>query len=482
MWVSLRHLVPLMTGGASLVLLLGACASDADRSSGSILTTTTSPRAVTTTTVVDAATTSTQAAQSGRVGLFRAEPDTLAPIPGTTPLTAGDWLSGTMSPNREWLVLNVWIDTEPDTDVIRVVEVASGRVVTDVTGSLRHDLRVGDDGAVFSLSESTASGLRLERLDPGGAMFQTVFDGFPDQFSPWSPTMLFGREQVGWLGTIGSGATQSPAAIVVGDLSSGSSNVYPLPDVALGFVGEHDLGDWVAPEIVEPAVVWDFAANRVLVVHADESAVTVVELGTGEVREHRWSPTSSWAGSLLAWLAPPADAKGPSFGASRHAVLSPDRDLVYVASSRAEIVSDEDGQWAIESTPQGVVAISTETWEVVDRWDIPASQVFLSPNGAYLVATGLRRTDTLATSEYQPEGAFIVRTDTGGLIGRIDTPGDWYPDIQFSPDSTYLYATAVRGGRIDVIDLKSGQVIQSVRGPEQLAVFGEAALISTTKR
>jgi DNA-binding beta-propeller fold protein YncE len=129
-----------------------------------------------------------------------------------------------------------------------------------------------------------------------------------------------------------------------------------------------------------------------------------------------------------------------------------------------------------------VVAISTETWEVVDRWDIPASQVFLSPNGAYLVATGLRRTDTLATSEYQPEGAFIVRTDTGGLIGRVDTPGDWHPDIQFSPDSTYLYATGVRGGRIDVIDLKSGKVIQSVRGPEQLAVFGEAALISTTKR
>lgn len=103
--------------------------------------------------------------RSGAVDLVRVDPATLQPSPGTAAVTSGDWISGTMSENGEWLVLNVWIDSEPDTDLIQVVEVSTGRVVTEFDGPLKHDLGVGDDGSVFHQSEGRAGS--VSRLTPG---------------------------------------------------------------------------------------------------------------------------------------------------------------------------------------------------------------------------------------------------------------------------------------------------------------------------
>ena len=58
------------------------------------------------------------------LGVFRVDPVTLEPIPGTEPLATGDWITGYGSPNGEWLGLNVWI--EPDISVFRVVDIPRG--------------------------------------------------------------------------------------------------------------------------------------------------------------------------------------------------------------------------------------------------------------------------------------------------------------------------------------------------------------------
>jgi hypothetical protein len=463
-------------------LVLGACVAGSAPLPDSGPTTT-RVQVTTTTTIAGSTTTSSQQTAAGEAGLYRVDPATLEPISDTAPLTTGDWLSGTASPNGQWLVLNVWIDTEPDTDMIRVIDVAAGRVVTEATGALRHDLRVNDNGAVFALSGDTAPILRLERLPKGASGFQTVFDGFPDRFTPWSgSTTLLDDNRLASFGLIGDYLENPTPVIVIGDLSTGESLAIPLPDVALGVVSEQDLGDWVAPEIIEPAVVWDTERNRALVVHADRPAVTAVDLDTGEHNDHTWGAEASWLGSLFAWLMPPAQAKGPSFGSSRTAVLSPSGNFLYVGSANAEIIVGEDKNWSVRTTPQGVEAINTETWEVVASWDIPASQVSLSPDAAYLVATGLGITDKLSTTDYHPEGAFIIRANTLNLIGHVNTRGYWHPDIQYSADSTYLYAGNFGGGPIDVIELETARVMKTVRGGEQLTVFGEAALLSTTQR
>lgn len=244
----------------------------------------------------------------------------------------------------------------------------------------------------------------------------------------------------------------------------------------LGHVGEQKLDDWLAPEIIEPAVVWDTDRQRALVVHADQPTVTVVDLVDGEVSEHTWSQTTSWVDALFAWLIPPAHAKGPSFGTARDAVLSPSGDLLYVATQQADVVADGDGGWSVHSVPQGVQVISTQDWSVVAEFDIPASQVTLSPKGAHLVAAGVVTVNTSLSTGSELEDVYIIRTDPLEVVGAVDTRSMWFPDVQFSSDSTYVY---LGGGPVHIVELETAEVLDVVATAEQTTMFGQAAMLST---
>lgn len=415
---------------------------------------------------------------SGDVQLLRVDPATLTPLPGSDPITSGDWISGSVSENGQWLVLNVWIDTEPDTDVVRVVEASTGRVVTDVAGPLMHELRVGNDGTVYNHFDNEACGGRVGQLAPGETSLVTVFEAFPDGFCSSTPMTLLDDKRAGWLGTVVTDSASHQATLLIGDLSNGSASMVKVPTATLGPVGEQDVGDWVVVESLEPAVVWDVERNRALVVHADQPVVSVVDLGTGEVTDHVWSGQTSWVDGLLAWLIPAANAKGPASGISRSAVLSPGGDVLYVGTQQSKLVVADDGEWSVEASPQGVDVINTESWKVIAHLDVPASQVSLSPDGHHLVATGVAVTDTLSTSSLDSKGAFIVSTDTLELVGRVATP-EWHPDIQYSANSKYAYLGGLGGGLIRIVELETGQMTDIVANAAQLTVFGEVAMLST---
>jgi DNA-binding beta-propeller fold protein YncE len=286
-----------------------------------------------------------------------------------------------------------------------------------------------------------------------------------------------------WLGTFGGDFEESVAGIVSIDLTDGSAESYRLPGVTIGKVGEEDLGDESAPEIVDPALVGDPAGHRVLVVHADRLAVTEVDLMTGEVAEHDLSSSASWLGRLFTWLVPPAtaDGGGPSFGTTKSAVLSPSGERLYVASARSEVVWDDDGEWEVVTIPQGVQAIDTVTWEMAARWDVPASTVAVSPDGNYLVATGTTMIDRLSITDFRSEGVFVIDTMTDELIGHLEGPNE-FPEVHFSPDDDYLYIVGSGGGRIDIVDLATLEITDTVVGPEQLTVFGDVPLLVTGLR
>jgi hypothetical protein len=457
-----------------MVLLIGVVLAACDQAEVQppVSTSTTSVPASSTTSAALSTTTTLLPQSSGAVDLVRVDPATLVPAPDSTVITSGDWISGTMSENGEWLVLNVWIDTEPDTDLIQVVEVSSGRVVTEFDGPLLHDLRVGNDGSVFSQSDG-ASGPWLSRLAPGSGEFERVFDG-PPGFSRWGSFTLLDDHTAGWLGKLAIESEESEAALVVADVSDGSAETFRLPGVALGQVGEQELGEWTAPEIAQPAVVWDTDRQRALVVHADQPSVTVVDITSGDTVEHTWSSTS-WADALVSWLIPAAHAKGPSFGTTRDAVLSPSGDLLYIATERADVAVDD----AVHIVPQGVEVIDTNDWSLVTKFAIPASRVALSPDGTHLVATGVAGIDTTTTFLSELQDVHIIRTDTLEVIGLVDIQSEWIPDIQFSSDSQYLYLGEPGGGPINIIQLETAEILNTVTGSEQTTMFGPAAMLST---
>ena len=458
----------------SLLVLVFVTACEQAVVQPSTSTSNTSPPTSSTTTTDPSTTTVPLPRTSGAVDLVRVDPATLEPVPGSAAITSGDWISGTMSENGEWLVLNVWIDTEPDTDLIQVVEVASGSVVTEIQGPLMHELQVGNDGSVFHQSDP-ASGVRLSRLAPGGTEFEVVVDAPLPAFSRWGSFAFLDDDTVGWLG-LAVDSDKPEAALLVADISDGSAQMFSLPGVTMGQVGEKQLGDWTAPEIVEPAVLWDSDRNRAIVVHADEPVVTVVDLGTGDIAQHTWAASTSWIDALLAWLIPPAHAKGPSFGTTRSAALSPSGEFLYIAAERADVAAD--GSEVVHIVPQGVEVISTDDWTLVAEFDIPASRVALSPDGGHLVATGISGLDTAISSSSELTGVYIINTETLEMLESPEFPSEWIPDIQFSDDSQYLYLGASGGGRVSIVELETAESLGEVTGSERTTMFGPAGMLS----
>lgn len=255
--------------------------------------------------------------------------------------------------------------------------------------------------------------------------------------------------------------------MVVVDLATGAATTHALPELTLDPVAESDVGDWVISEEVEPALVWDESRHRVLVVHGVETRVTTVDLETGEVVTNDVTSPTSWLDHLLTWLIPPASAKEghSSLGTERRALLSPSGDRLYVASSVSEVVDETDLR--IEATPRGVEVIDTETWELAHRWEIPASRIALSPDGRYLVTTGLSWSESLTDFEERVEDVLVIDLESHEIVARFEPTGA-LPEVQFAPDGSYLYLSeSIIGAderRIDIVDLATMEAVGSTQG------------------
>lgn len=470
----------------ALSLFSGACTSEG------VATSTPqglSPATTTTTQAPSAASlpptaTSSSSPPAHEIGLYRVDAATLTPIPGTGPLTTGDGISGYLSPNGEWLAVHVSI-MEPETNLIQVIETATGDVVTEISGFLSNFVGIDDQGVVYQMIHFQSQGPRLRKLAPGATGYETAIEELAIDFHPWEGSAFLDSERIAWAGNGPTGdSLESVAFIVVVDLTSGEATTHVMDEVTFGSIGERDFGEWTLSEFVLPAVVWDAPRNRALVVHGDEDKVTTVDLGTREVATHEWSEPTSWLGHLSAWLIPPAHADGPSsYGVTRSAVLSPTGERLYVATSVSEIVVETEEEWSIVRTPQGIEAIDTGTWQLAHRWDLPASEVTMSPDGRYLVATGTTSVETLTSSGSQAEEVVVIDAHSNEVVGRFDPPTKW-PDIQFSPDRDYMFISEEAGGSpIDIVDLTSMELTGGVPPEGKSAplgdLFGEVLLLST---
>jgi hypothetical protein len=458
---------------AVVLVVVTACTSSVVAESttphGSISTSSTSTTAATTTT--------NDVLRSNDTGLYRVDPATLIPIPGTEPLTAGGLIDGYSSPNGDWLALQLWFDTMPETNLIQVIETSTGEVVTEKPGIIGDFLGMGDNGVVYQMLYSGQRGYTLRQLIPGGDHFHPVPVELPREFVTRESVAFLDQQRIAWFGRFRDNPDANLAGVVVVDLTTGEAKTHVIEGLTIGSVDETELGEWSLQETVGPAVVWDSPRDRVFIVHGDEDAVTTLGLGTGALETRPWSQPTSWLDSLFAWLIPPVQAKGPDeYGVTRNAAISQSGELLYVATSVAEVVIESDGDWFVQSTPRGVEAIGTETWEVVHRWDIPASEVSLSPDGKHLIATGTTWTESPASSHVQSKDVSIIETDTNELVVRFPAFEAWQ-DVHFSPEGDYAYlGTCCGGGRFDIVDLASLEVIGR---SEQGSLFEDALLFAT---
>lgn len=454
-----------------LGLLMFGCAPEAASPPSSTVTTA-SPA----TTLMPTSTTTSPPSEFGRVGLYRADPRTLEPIRSSEPLTTGDSMWGSSSPNGDWLVLNVWYDGSPETDILRVINVESGAVASEAeVGAPQYGLDIADDGTVYRLAGSTS--FRVEVLAPGAEEFADLLS-LPEGFSPWSSTEMLSADRLGWFGSVTATDGLLVAAVGVADIASGDFDLYELPGVALEGNDEFDVGDWVVGEYFQPGVAWSHDDSKVYVVHADDPVVTVIDLTGGTVVEHDWEVPTAWLDRLAAFWNPVAVAKGPEAGAIASAALDPDGQTLYVAGEIGEFVSLEDGDWHIQWTPQGVQAIDLATWEVVETWDLHTAQVAVTPDGARLIGWGVTRKDTIETTAYTGHPVVVIDTDTRELVGEVDLPYDDLRLVSFSDDGSYVYFTQWDETFLS-LDLSTNALVGTYKLAGGIGgVFGQSGLVA----
>jgi hypothetical protein len=428
-------------------LMLGACSSAA-------VTTTTVPVATPPPTTVDVATTLAVRYLTNR--LESVDPVTLEPVPGVVPLPSTTWFDWRLSPNQRWLAL-VAYDVMGFGGDLRLVDLDAWQQI-DTDLSRNPVAIVVDDAGTMTWTEWVeGSPPALYRLPLGSSDVEMVA-ALPEAFT--GPEMHQYEGGFALFGLMGdaAGLYQGSASIVTVD-STGSVVEIGLPDVTIGLTSMVD-DERIGPiyEETNPSVVWD--GDRALVIHADQPAVTEVDLISGDTETHVIGAEGSALDAFLRWLIPPAQAKLSS-GDSVAGVISPDGTRLYVASSRSDVFKDGDGAWNNVITPLGIDVIDTAAWRTVGRIDLPVDSLRVSADGTTLLAFGYR-TDWVEGGDWQNEWSPLYVIDAASLEVTHEVDVSMNPGMEFTADPGYAYVTNWQDPVVvRVLDLASGEFVAS---------------------
>lgn len=260
-----------------------------------------------------------------------------------------------------------------------------------------YDMGIGAGGSVLGYSEALdrvvlIGGSALPRVmlfDPDDGSVEDI-GGLDRWYSSW--TFLGGGSELG-LYTAQWDEVEPPPPVV---------SVVTLP--ALEMVAEvrlDDVHDGPVPipaelasdpswpyALLTPGVTWDPERRRVFVAHADGSATTVVDLDAATTRTVRHEPEPSLWARALAWLIPPAAAKGGD-AARRTAWLTADGSrLLSVAVQEDEHRDPTTGRLTSSEIGLGARVVDTDTLEVIGDVEDPVSRGALAPTGSAWVLAG----------------------------------------------------------------------------------------------
>ena len=446
------------------VMALGAgCAPTATDSAPTLATVVPTPTTdLPTTTAPPVSTTSSEPRSGFR--FYKVDPGTLEPLPGFEPIHTGD-THGMASPNGRWLVLESWGKGR------WLIDTHSFEVAADLRpwGSLTE---VRDDGTFYSADWDPV--LTIRRFPLGIGDWEEVVR-LESEANLWStPTFIDDHRLAARGFSEGIYVEGGEITVNVIDVSTGVWKQIPVPGAWVpgeptGIV----LDGFEVTTYHDPAVV--FTEEKAFVVHGHEDVITEVDLNSGELARHSFAPKTSLVDSLLAWVVPPAAAKGPAPGVRRNAIVSRDGSKLYVSGYHTELVEVND-QIQEKTRPLGVQVIDIESWEVEKTLDLPIGLVHLSPDGSTLLATGAGESVVSDGQRYDGSGVYAITTDSYEVTHFDTRSYDWDTGIDFSADGSYAYLS--RGFRIQVIDLERLAIVAETRSTRPLSIWGGAGVVS----
>ncbi|HLF59731.1 MAG TPA: hypothetical protein VI980_00960 [Acidimicrobiia bacterium] len=402
-----------------------------------------------------------------RASIYPVDPITLEAVAGFDPIAVGDWAWGISSDNGSWLALNVGHD-DRDLTELRLIDVEDWEVATTWFPSIDTPLHVTDDGTIYVINGSPPN-FHLSRMVPGETSPAVIAD-LPSQLYWYELHIQGGLALIFGLDSPNSD-NRGEALIVTVELATGLVTEVPLPGVEVGTIGELVLPTYGSLTFdASPTIVWDDRRSRVLIVNANRDVITEINQTTGEVSEHRF-------GSDAPNSKPIAD--GAFTNGSRTAALGrPNGGVLYVATAvqTFEVVDD---YLTATSTAEGIEAIDTETWEVIDRLDAPISEVYLSSAGDRLLASGQTYTDTPDTSGSESSGLYVIDAIALEVVAHhgADQPNRYYGGFSVNPDMRIGYVqTWDQMTKLYVVELENGNIV-TTRQDFEIQFFADAGVL-----
>jgi hypothetical protein len=390
----------------------------------------------------------------------RVNPRTLEPSAEFEPIPMGDYFWGHRpSPSHRYFAVTVSHDN--GINEIRLIDVEEWRQVESWAEYADSEIHAADDATLYFLR-----GEQVRRVRPGETNSQIVAD-LPSGFSTWAGPEASIDGRFNFVGTrsINSDGAQEAFVSIV-DPATGEVTQIDLPEVHVGAVDPISQGPWAGYLYNSPSFSWDRNANRLLAVHANEDVVSEVDVSSRVVTERTFSGFG-------------ADT---STGTRRWSALSPDGRVLYVSNTDVTLIEDDD-DWSVTTSPAGGIAIDTATWEVVARTDAPISDIYLSPAGDRLMASGYEMEEGATVSRANSSGLFLLdASDLTTLAHHEPEISDEGYAITFNQDAGVAYAfTWIGMQRIKAIDLATGEVLTTAENREFLDMIGPVGVLASTR-
>lgn len=410
-------------------------------------------------------------------GLIPIDPATLIPVQGGEPILVADFFWGEVSPGGTFAAIQS-VTTGDETHRLALIDLVTDDVISDIdVFDLGVDASiVTDAGAVVWLSNR--QGLVLYRLDPGSTEAEVVYDDFPQGFSSVDLHIL----PDGRFGIYGVEADEQPgglATLILVTASADSHEEIQLANVIAGFANESDP-DATVPvfEFAGNAPVWTEDGDRFILVEAARDIVTEVDLATLEAVEHSFTPPTAVLDQFWAFFTPVAKAKGPVSGVTRQAVLAPDGQTMFIATSvtKTEV---EESSWETTRSPKDLMVLDMNTWDI-SILDIAVDTLDESPDGRHLLAHGSEITEgTSAGFELQPSPVYVVDMSVPEVLLGFQTSDESAAELQFSlqGDLVYISTWSQDAVTIDILDLGLLQLTGAVSFRE-LSLVGKAGYMA----
>jgi hypothetical protein len=402
-----------------------------------------------------------------RLVLQRVDPVSLQPVAAFEPIPMGDWLyASRVSDDGRFLAATVSQDDGPTQ--LRLVDLQSWQSVATWPEPADFIVHIDEFGTVYYISYLSTPEFRLATLDGNGS---TLVAPLPSRYSIWGADALSEEMLVTYGTKPAEPGSPNPEQVAIAtielDEGGGILTEIEVPEVQVGVVDPVSQGPWASYLYNAPSFTWDAIGRRLLVVHADEDVVSEVAIETGQVVEHALTPSM-----------------GPvTAGNRRMSVVSPDGATLYAATRTVELIEDDD-DWMVRTTPSGVVAIDTTTWQVRAGHAGPVSEVWVSPSGEYLLASGYTTEESESVFLSESTGLSLLDADDLGV--RVQYPPErtdqvWGP-VTFSEAGSIAYvSTWVQTPQVHALELSSGEILSTAEGTETLEMIGPVGVLASNR-